>query len=323
MQTETKVSVAVDVDAQDVFVLVLTTKNQINAEICGRTIINWVDSAVAKYKRTSIEIKRNDDIIGLVRENVKDEKYCVVVYGDTPLLQQETIEQALSFAATYGHKVVQLSRGWVFDMEDLKGETPEIKPAVCPNLEEVDFTIAYNYQQVATITTYARQRINEAHMQNGVQITDPYNVYIDVDAKIGAGTKIGPGVVLRGACDIGKNCRITNYVEIKKSKIGDGTKISHMTYVGDAEVGSNCNLGCGIVFCNYDGKNKHKTIVGNNCFIGSNCNLVAPVTIGDNAFVAAGSTITQDVPADALALARARQAIKEGWVSAKNSQESE
>jgi len=160
-----------------------------------------------------------------------------------------------------------------------------------------------------------RAQIIAAHIANGVIITDPNNVYIDAEAKIGKGTKIGPGVVLRGECVIGQNCRITNFVEIKKSVIGDGTKVSHMSYIGDATVGSNCNIACGVVFCNYNGKIKQRTIVGDNVFVGSNTNLVAPITIGNNAYIAAGSTITKNVPAKALAIGRARQAIKEEWNS--------
>jgi len=157
-----------------------------------------------------------------------------------------------------------------------------------------------------------------AHIANGVIITDPNNVYIDPEAKIGKGTRIGPGVVLRGECVIGENCRITNFVEIKKSTIGDGTKISHMSYIGDATVGSNCNIGCGVVFCNYNGKIKQRTIIGDNVFVGSNSNLVAPITIGDNAYIAAGSTITEDVPAKALGIGRARQVVKMGWADSHN-----
>jgi bifunctional UDP-N-acetylglucosamine pyrophosphorylase/glucosamine-1-phosphate N-acetyltransferase len=107
-------------------------------------------------------------------------------------------------------------------------------------------------------------------------------------------------------------------VEIKKSVIGEGTKVSHMTYIGDGVVGKNCNIGCGVIFCNYDGKEKHQTTIGDNVFVGSNSCLIAPLTIGDSAFIAAGSVITDAVPADALAIARARQAVKENWNKGEN-----
>ena len=108
--------------------------------------------------------------------------------------------------------------------------------------------------------------------------------------------------------------RIGDFVEIKKSTIGDNTKVSHLTYIGDAQVGTGCNFGCGTVVVNYDGISKYKTIIGNNAFIGCNTNLVSPVTVNDNAYIAAGSTITNEVPKNALAIARAKQRNIENWV---------
>ena len=112
---------------------------------------------------------------------------------------------------------------------------------------------------------------------------------------------------------IGKDCKVGDFVEIKNSNISDGTKISHLTYVGDADVGKNVNLGCGVVVVNYDGKGKHRTTVEDDAFVGCNTNLVAPVKVGRGAYTAAGSTITEDVPADSLAIARSRQVNKENW----------
>ena len=100
-------------------------------------------------------------------------------------------------------------------------------------------------------------------------------------------------------------------LEIKKTKIGDGTKVPHFIYLGDCEIGKNGNVGCGTITCNYDGKNKHKTIIGDNAFIGSNVNLVAPVKLGDNVLIAAGSTITEDVPSNQMGIARQRQVNKD------------
>jgi len=302
----------VDVDEKDVFAIMLTPHNLFAGEICGLKVGEYVEEVISVFENARVEIKKGDDVLGIVKEHAKDKKYCIVVYADTPLLKRETISQALSFTATYNHKVVQLPRGWVFEIAHVK-KGGDVKTITMPNLDEDDFMIAYNHSQVANISTFMRGRINEKHLSNGVYITDPYSVYIDAKVTIGAGTKIGPGVVIRGETSIGKNCRITNFVDIKKSKIGDGTKIAHMSYVGDAEIGKNCNIGCGVVFCNYDGKQKHPTIVGDNVFIGSNSNLVAPISIGDCAFIGAGSTITHDVPGAALALARARQAVKENW----------
>lgn len=134
-----------------------------------------------------------------------------------------------------------------------------------------------------------------------------------IDSKIGNNTTVGPYAYLRPKTDIGNNCKVGDFVEFKNAKFGDGSKASHLSYIGDAEVGKNVNIGCGVVFVNYDGKHKFKTIVKDNAFIGSNSNLVAPVTVDESAFVAAGSTITDDVPQNSLAVARARQVNKSDW----------
>lgn len=119
---------------------------------------------------------------------------------------------------------------------------------------------------------------------------------------------------LREGSVIGENVRIGNFVETKNSNIGANTKVAHLTYVGDATIGKNVNVGCGTVFCNYNGKIKQQTVVGNNVFIGSNSNLVAPLHISSNSFIAAGSTITQNIPQHCLAIARARQVNKENYL---------
>lgn len=132
-------------------------------------------------------------------------------------------------------------------------------------------------------------------------------------AYVGEGTGVGPFAYLRPGSKIGKNVRVGDFVEVKNSTVGDETKISHLTYVGDSDVGERVNFGCGTVTSNYDGKNKFRTTIGDDCFIGCNTNLVAPVSVADGAYIAAGSTITDDVPENSLAVARARQVNKEGW----------
>ena len=122
--------------------------------------------------------------------------------------------------------------------------------------------------------------------------------------------QIGPNAHLRNGCHIGNNCRIGNYVEMKNTFFGDGSKCAHLTYVGDATVGKKCNFGCGVVTVNYDGKHKFHTTIGDNCFIGSNVNIIAPVTVGDNSVLAAGSTITKDVLEGEMAIGRVRQENK-------------
>ena len=127
---------------------------------------------------------------------------------------------------------------------------------------------------------------------------------------VGERTTVGPFAHLRDNTVIKNDCRIGNFVEVKKSKIDDKSKVSHLAYIGDSEIGINCNFGCGSITVNYDGINKHKTTIGDNVFIGCNTNLVAPVTICNNSFIACGSTITADVPENTLAIARSRQLNK-------------
>lgn len=134
------------------------------------------------------------------------------------------------------------------------------------------------------------------------------------NARVLDGADIGPFVHIRPNSEIGERVHLGNFVEVKNSKIGTGTKVSHLTYVGDSDVGERVNFGCGCVTVNYDGRAKHRTTIGDDAFIGCNTNLIAPVTVGDGAYTAAGSTITEDVPSDALGIARARQVNKEGWV---------
>ena len=133
------------------------------------------------------------------------------------------------------------------------------------------------------------------------------------DSTVGKNTNVGPFAYIRPHCTVGDDIKVGDFVELKNSTIGDGTKISHLTYVGDSDLGRRINLGCGTVTVNYDGKNKYRCTVGDDSFIGCNTNMIAPVTIGKGSYVAAGSTITDDVPEDSLAIARARQENKEGW----------
>ncbi len=210
-----------------------------------------------------------------------------------------------------------------------------------------------------------RLQIIIEHLKKGVVFMDWKNAYIEESVCIGAGTVIWPGVILRGATSIGKNCvighntriedsiisdyaeiqnsvilesqvgshtkvgpfaylrpnsrigehaKVGDFVEIKNSTLGDHSKASHLTYIGDSDVGEHVNLGCGVVFVNYDGKNKHRSVVGDGAFVGCNTNLVSPVTVGKGAYIAAGTTVTADIPDEALSVGRAKQKNIEGWV---------
>jgi bifunctional UDP-N-acetylglucosamine pyrophosphorylase / glucosamine-1-phosphate N-acetyltransferase len=133
------------------------------------------------------------------------------------------------------------------------------------------------------------------------------------ESVVSDGARIGPFARLRPGCDIGQGSHVGNFVEIKKAKLGKGSKAGHLTYLGDAEVGADCNIGAGVITCNYDGVQKHLTRIGPGAFVGSDSTLVAPVEIGEGAYIGAGSCITQDVPPGSLAVARSHQVIKEGW----------
>jgi len=134
-------------------------------------------------------------------------------------------------------------------------------------------------------------------------------------AAIGRGASVGPFARLRPGATLGEKVRIGNFVEVKESDIGARTAVNHLTYIGDASVGAETNIGAGTITCNYDGQQKNRTAIGSNAFIGSNSALVAPVSIGNGAYVGSGSVITRDVPPDSLAVSRARQAVKEGWAA--------
>lgn len=156
-------------------------------------------------------------------------------------------------------------------------------------------------------------RIENSIIKNEVQIQSSTIMNSSVDE----GCTIGPYAYLRPNSKLGKKVKIGDFVEVKNSIIDDGSKASHLAYVGDAEVGKNVNIGCGVVFVNYDGKNKHKSIVEDNSFVGSNVNLVAPVVVRKGGYVATGSTITKEVPEGALSVARERQKNIAGWVERK------
>jgi bifunctional UDP-N-acetylglucosamine pyrophosphorylase/glucosamine-1-phosphate N-acetyltransferase len=140
------------------------------------------------------------------------------------------------------------------------------------------------------------------------------------DSRIARNATVGPYSRLRPGSDIGEGAHLGNFVETKKIKLGKGSKANHLTYLGDTEIGEGVNVGAGTITCNYDGVHKHKTVIEDGVFIGSDSTLVAPVRIGKGAYIAAASCITEDVPADSLALGRARQTVKEGWARGKRSQ---
>ena len=159
-------------------------------------------------------------------------------------------------------------------------------------------------------TLFPNSRIVNSTVGDGARIMDGCLI---VDSEVGAGTVVGPFAHLRAHARVGADCRIGNFVEVKNSVLGDESKAAHLTYLGDAVLGRDVNVGAGTITCNYDGVSKNRTTIGDEAFIGSGTELIAPVTIGERSYIAAGSTISEDVPPDSLGIARARQTNKEGW----------
>ena len=158
--------------------------------------------------------------------------------------------------------------------------------------------------------------VSDSVLGDGVEIGPFTHI---TSCRFEAGAHAGPFARLRMGAQVGENARIGNFVELKKTRMGKGAKANHLAYLGDSSIGDKANIGAGTITCNYDGKNKYPTTIGNGAFIGSNATLVAPVEIGENSYVGAGSVITDAVPADALALGRGRQVVKEGWAAKRRS----
>jgi len=141
------------------------------------------------------------------------------------------------------------------------------------------------------------------------------NFCVIVSSRVASGARVGPFAHIRPDSDVGENAHIGNFVELKKTAMGAGSKANHLTYLGDAVIGERVNVGAGTITCNYDGEKKHQTVIEDEVFIGSDTQLIAPVRVGKGAYVAAGSSITEDVPPGALGIARGKQVNKEGWVA--------
>ncbi len=204
--------------------------------------------------------------------------------------------------------------------------------------------------QLAQAEAILQQRLRDAALEAGVTMVAPQTVHLSADTKfgrdvviepyvvfgagvtvedgalirsfshieaahIGRGASVGPFARLRPGAELGEKVRIGNFVEVKESTIGEGSAVNHLTYIGDSRIGAGANIGAGTITCNYDGAEKHRTEIGDGAFIGSNSSLVAPLKVGARAYVGSGSVITRDVPADALAIGRVRQTVKEGWAT--------
>lgn len=250
------------------------------------------------------------DVIGILKDNGKKVGAVVVDYEETigvnSRVQLAEAEEILRKRINLRHMengVTLIDPKGTYIGEDVEiGKDTIIYPG---NVIEGKTTIGEG------CILYPNSRINNSCIANEVEIQSS----VIIESTIGDNTTVGPFAYIRPESVIGKHARIGDFVEIKKSTIGDNTKVSHLTYIGDAEVGSGCNFGCGTVVVNYDGKNKNKTKIGDNSFVGCNTNLISPVKVGNNTYIAAGSTITNEVKEGDLAIARAKQRNIEGWVN--------
>ena len=181
-------------------------------------------------------------------------------------------------------------------------------------------TVLYPFTWLEGETTIGRDcRIGPNSRISDSQLGDAVTLHFSYahECKIAGGVSVGPYVHLRPDTELSAGVKVGNFVEIKNSRVGVGSKLPHLSYIGDADIGSGVNIGCGTITVNYDGKKKHRTVVGDTAFVGCNSNLVAPVSVGSGAYIAAGSTITKDVPDGALGVGRARQSNIAGWVEKK------
>ena len=297
-------------------------------------------------------IRKNGEIIDIIeQEDLNDEQkqikevntgiYLVSTYVLVNLIESNNLPDIVSFALKTNRKVgtyVSNNPSYYIDVNDFYTVAiVESKIKLNTNKKHLlngvniispeTVTIASNVKIDPGVTIYPNSFITgDSRVYKGATIgpdSEVHNSIIDekaiirhslvTDSYVGKNTTVGPFAHLRNNTHVGDDCRIGNYVEIKNSRIGNLTKISHLTYIGDTTCGSNVNWGCGTVTVNYDGKNKNKTIVGDNVFIGCNTNLIAPLKVGNNAFIAAGSTITEDVPDEAFSIARERQVTKEDY----------
>ena len=353
----------------DVKIIVLRTdrgegKPGADTDLYGRTLEQWVVSAMRGMETETVDYKDGDDFLCVVRDKLSTVRpITVVLYSDTPLVTYGAVSGAVAKFRKLNIDVMKLPRGWIMRTEYAFG-AGEIKADKKTIAGDEDFLTVFNYNQLAYVADILRSRITYYFMGEGVEIYDPASVFIGVNVVIEPGVKIAPfctikgNTVIRSGAEIGEHCviessviesgarvrastlkgayvgknvevgpyahlrtgayvcagaRIGDYVEIKNSRIGAGSKVCHLAYVGDADIGARCNIGAGAVFANYDGASKRRTTLGDNVFVGSNSTLVAPLEIGSGAFIAAGSVITENVNAGALAICRAAAVVKENW----------
>jgi len=296
-----------------------------NHKILGRASSDWIKS--------TIDV---DSVIDGLPDIVEVDS--IFIYEDSPLINRMTLNEITEEIEKLSVDSCDFGCGLIL--------TAGAKPDEKLKFIEHDDCISLTTVTLPSVFKILRNFINRTHTENGVIIPDIKNVSIGADVKIeagaviepysviegksvirsgatihsfctitdsevGADASIGPNAYLRPGSKIGEKCKVGDFVEIKNSVIGNGTKVPHLAYVGDADLGEGINIGCGVIFANYNGKEKFRTVIEDECFIGSNTTLIAPITIGKRSFVSAGATVTSDVPGGSLVIARAPQVNKE------------
>ena len=250
------------------------------------------------------------DLVGIAAENGDAFAW---VLGDVEQMQGVNTRAHLAAAAAYTRRHV--NEAWMERGVTMLDPATTYVDATVELAEDV--VLHPNVQLLGTTKIGARTLVESSCVISNTEIAADVHVkpfcHFE-DARIETGAILGPFCHLRPAADIGPECHVGNFVEVKKTRMDRGAKANHHSYLGDGHVGAGSNIGAGTIFCNYDGKNKNRTEIGENVFIGSNSALVAPVRVEDGAYVAAGSTVTEDVPKGALGIARGRQRNVEGWV---------
>lgn len=249
------------------------------------------------------------DVIGLIREN--GEKLATLVLEDTEEIFGPNDRIALAKAeAMMRHRILHR---WMLEgvtIVDPEHTYIDSRAKILPDTRILPGTVIEGASVIGEDCIIGPDtHLIDANIEHGSVVL---RSVID-QAEVGENVKIGPYAYLRPGTVIENGAKVGDFVEIKNSRVGAGSKVPHLSYIGDCTIGQETNIGAGTITCNYDGKLKHSTTIGNHAFIGSNTNLVAPVKVGDGAVIGAGSTITKDVPADSLAIERSHQIIKEGW----------
>jgi len=273
----------------------------------GRQLKKWVsniknDNKQSEYYLTDIIEMAVNDQVTVKGVSTDDE---VEVTGINDKIQLQKIERAHQL-----RQAEELMRNGVTLADanriDIRGKLTAGQ----------DVSIDINVICEGEVTIGDRSVIGPNVILRNVSIADDVTIHANSvleDARVGSGSRIGPFARIRPETELSDNTHIGNFVEIKKTTVGQGSKINHLSYVGDSEIGSGVNIGAGTITCNYDGANKFKTVIGDNVFVGSDSQLVAPVTIGDGATIGAGSTITRDTPDNKLTLSRSKQISIDNW----------